>query len=87
MEQEITTTSDVNFGPPKKNLGGLLEEAHQALACFDIETARSLFSAAAQQFPENDKALFEFGYFLYEQNEHDQAGTLLKRSLDGVGLG
>lgn len=82
MEQELTTSSDMNVPQSdKQSLAGLLEGAHDALEKFDNDTARQLLTEAVTKYPDNEKALFELGYFLYEEGEIQNAEVLLKQSV------
>jgi tetratricopeptide (TPR) repeat protein len=82
MEQEITTSSDINVPQSdKQGLDGLLEGAHEALEKFDSDTARQLLTEAVTKYPDNERALFELGYFLYEEGDIASAEVLLKQSI------
>jgi tetratricopeptide (TPR) repeat protein len=82
MEQELTTSSDVNVPQSdKESLAGLLEAAHDALEKFDSDTARQLLTEAVTKYPNNHKALFELGYFLYEEGDIQNAEVLVKQSI------
>jgi tetratricopeptide (TPR) repeat protein len=82
MEQEQTNTSEIrSYQSQTKNLATLLLSAHDALERFDSEAAGIFLSEAAENFPDNEKALFEYGYFLYEKGELKEAEVLLKKAV------
>jgi tetratricopeptide (TPR) repeat protein len=82
MEQEHQDFSEPRLSEHKINdLASLLECAHGALEVFDYETAQKNFLEAARNYPESEKALFEYGYFLYEQGDIKAAEELLLKAV------
>lgn len=65
----------------KTSLKKAIEDLRQAFALNDINRARQLFNDGCLEHGDNDKLLFEYGNFLYEQGNVTEAKDYIVKSI------